>query len=103
MSIETEVEQFERLKDEVVRLYNDYIVIGTLVKTNEGLYINFLYSVYSLLYRSSSKQWYEELNQIIQNEVTFNEILTQVGEKPRRIKKGKVNHFKQYVKCKLKM
>lgn len=107
-SIKTEVEQFERLKDEVVRLHNDYIAIDTSAKANEGLYINFLYSVYSLLYRNSSKQWYEELNQIIQNDVTFNEILIQVGEKSRGVKKkvyrkGKINYFKQYIKDKLKM
>ena len=107
-SIENEVEQFERLKDEVVRLHNDYIAIGASIKAIEGLHINFLYSVYSVLYQNSIKQWYEELNQIIQNDVAFNEVLTQVGEKSRCIekrvyRKSKLNHFKQYIKGKLKM
>ena len=108
LSLDTEIKQFERLKEEVGRLYSDYTLIGASIKAIEGLYINFLYGVYSLLIRNASKQWFEQLEQIILGDETFKEIIAHVGEKARFIekevyRKGKLNHFKHYIKSKLRM
>ena len=107
-SINSEIEQFDYLKEELTRLCGDYNAISASDKAIEGLYENFLHSVYYLLIRNSSSSWSVELAQRIRNDEIFREVNAHIGNKSRRIEKRvrrncKFNSFKQYIKGKLKM
>ena len=107
-SINTEIEQFEHLKEEFNRLCEDYNAINASNKAMEGLYTNFLQGVYRLLSRNASKKWFAELERRIRRDKTFYEVSVCMGDKSghieKRVRRNVIfNRFKQHIKNKLKM
>ena len=105
LSLDTVLETFKRQKEDLDRLLSDYITIGVSPYAIKGLYKNFLYKVYSILFQNSSKEYFAELEHRILNDETFNKIIGLLGQESQRIEKEvrrrlKINNCKQYIKKK---
>lgn len=96
LSLSNEIEHFNRLKEEVSRLYIDYKAIGASGKAINALFATFLQNVYSLLARNSSKSYFTGLNQQVLGDEVYQNACKRLGYKAKYIR-GKV-HFINRIK-----
>ena len=107
-SLEREKEHFNRLKEELDRVLTNFKAINVSEKAIDALYCKFLQRVYLLLAQHSTKNYFNELNQLIVSDKIYQETCEHFGNRARRIERkahfiSKINSLKRLIKNKFRM